>query len=452
MTDWKRLFPILFINFVSALSFSIVLPFLIILVVRFGGNAVVYGILGASFSFFQLIGSPILGNWSDRVGRRKVLLISHGGTVLSWFGILLALSITASEVTYSDSLVGTIVISVPLILLFVSRIADGLTGGNISVANAYLVDISTDEDRAANFGYMGVSANVGFIVGPLIAAFASETSLGLKLPIILAIIIGFVGLVIISRTLERTVADQASDADGEKKDEQAKAKENEKITFAQTLQIPHIRMLLTINFLIFLAFNFFFVSFPPFLLQELGWSLTQLGILFSFFGLSMAITQGPILGFVSKRFERPILVTIGSMLMIVGFYILSIGETKLVFVSIVFIAMGNGISYPSLLAIIASHGTSGHIQGRVQGLTASVGSAAAIIGLLLGGILFASIQGSVFLISASIFIAVMILSLRMQINEEEHEATKVHLDLTHRFLGSHSLWHLTHREHSAEHD
>ena len=85
------LYPILSVNFVGTLGFSIVLPFLIFLVTRFGGNALIYGIMGATYSAFQLIGAPILGKWSDLQGRRKILLLSQVGTLISWFIFLLAM-------------------------------------------------------------------------------------------------------------------------------------------------------------------------------------------------------------------------------------------------------------------------------------------------------------------------------------------------------------------------
>jgi DHA1 family tetracycline resistance protein-like MFS transporter len=77
------LFPILLVNFIGTLGYSIILPFLIILVIRFGGDELMYGIMGATYSFFQLIGAPVLGNWSDRYGRKKILLLSQAGTFLA---------------------------------------------------------------------------------------------------------------------------------------------------------------------------------------------------------------------------------------------------------------------------------------------------------------------------------------------------------------------------------
>jgi MFS family permease len=104
-TESKRgnisLLPILSVNFVGTLGFSIVLPFLVFLVTRWGGNALIYGLMGATYSFFQLIGAPILGRWSDRFGRRKILLLSQLGTLISWLVFLTAFflpAITISEV------------------------------------------------------------------------------------------------------------------------------------------------------------------------------------------------------------------------------------------------------------------------------------------------------------------------------------------------------------------
>jgi DHA1 family tetracycline resistance protein-like MFS transporter len=161
------LFPILLVNFVGTLGFSIVLPFLVFLVMKFGGDAIVYGLLAATYPAFQLIGSPILGRWSDTFGRKKVLLLSNVGTSVGWILFLFALFLPA-EKTFSINIVfiGTFVVIVPLFILFLARAIDGITGGNISVANAYLSDLSSDESRSKNFGKMAISSNLGFILGP----------------------------------------------------------------------------------------------------------------------------------------------------------------------------------------------------------------------------------------------------------------------------------------------
>ena len=136
------LFPILLVNFVGTLGFSIVLPFLVFVVMKFGGNAIVYGLLAATYPAFQLIGSPILGKWSDTYGRKKILLLSNIGTSIGWLVFLFALFLSAKEsFDIYIPFLGTFVIIVPLLLLFLARAIDGLTGGNISIANAYLSDL-----------------------------------------------------------------------------------------------------------------------------------------------------------------------------------------------------------------------------------------------------------------------------------------------------------------------
>jgi MFS transporter, DHA1 family, tetracycline resistance protein len=160
------LFPILLVNFVGTLGFSIVLPFLIFLVMKFGGDAVVYGLLAATYPAFQLIGAPLLGRWSDVFGRKKVLLLSNVGTSVGWILFLFALFLSVEKpFSINIAFIGTFAIIVPLLVLFLARAIDGITGGNISVANAYLADISSDENRSKNFGKMAISSNLGFIVG-----------------------------------------------------------------------------------------------------------------------------------------------------------------------------------------------------------------------------------------------------------------------------------------------
>src|SRR5215203_2729731 len=179
------LYPLLLINFIGTLGFSIVLPFLVFLVIDFGGNAIVYGILAAMYPSFQLIGAPILGRWSDAYGRKKVLLISNGGTLVGWIIFLFAFLLPATSLfSVSSAVIGTFAITLPLVVLFFARSLDGITGGNVSVANAYLADVSTDKNRSKNFGKMAISSNLGFIVGPALAGILGGTIYKEILPIL----------------------------------------------------------------------------------------------------------------------------------------------------------------------------------------------------------------------------------------------------------------------------
>src|SRR6476469_5925381 len=112
-----QLFPILLINFIGTLGFSIVLPFLVFLVKDFGGNAIVFGILSATYPTFQLIGAPILGRWSDAYGRKKILLLSNAGTLVGWIFFLVALFLPKENILSINSLLGTFVITLPLLVL-----------------------------------------------------------------------------------------------------------------------------------------------------------------------------------------------------------------------------------------------------------------------------------------------------------------------------------------------
>ena len=194
----KALYPLLAVNFVGTLGLGIVLPFLIYLVTAFGGNAVIYGIFGATYSAFQMLGAPLLGKWSDQYGRRRILLVSHLGTLVSWLIFFLALFLPVKTLLEIDStFLGTFNLTIPLLVLFIARVFDGLTGGNVSVANAYLADITDESKRSENFGKMAVSSNLGYIIGPALAGLLGTTIWAEKVPVLAAIVISLVTALII---------------------------------------------------------------------------------------------------------------------------------------------------------------------------------------------------------------------------------------------------------------
>jgi MFS family permease len=261
--------PILLVNFIGSLGYSIVLPFLVVLVLKFGGNELVYGILGATYSFFQFIGAPILGNWSDKQGRKKILILSQGGTLLAWIIFFIALTIPNTIISRVDSqLLGVFLITIPLLLLFFARALDGITGGNISVAYAYLSDITSDENRKKNFGKMTASGNLGFIAGPAMAGLLGASTLGEKLPVLAAILISAIGIYLIYfKLIEskpcaiKNPADQleARKLLGMEHVDCQVVEETKNIKLKEIFNLKHIPQLLIAYFLIFLAFNFFYV-------------------------------------------------------------------------------------------------------------------------------------------------------------------------------------------------
>ena len=416
------LFPILLVNFIGTLGFSIVLPFLVTLVDRFGGNALVYGIMGATYSAFQLVGAPVLGRWSDSLGRRKVLLVSQLGTLASWFVFLGALFLPVRRIVDVDStVVGAFAVTIPLVVLFLARALDGLTGGNVSVANAYLADLTTDEERSSKFGRMAVASNLGYILGPAIAGLLAATRYGELLPVIGAIVVSiFATWLIAARLVD--VHPCSLDSDPEEKGaldvlgQEHKAclrlSVGEKLSFAEILRLPGIPLLMAINFLVMLGFNFFYVAFPVHASVALEWSVTEVGAFFAIMSVLMVAVQGPVLAELSKRFSAASLTVVGSFVLAGAFALFSSGETWVIYLGVGLMALGNGLMWPSLTAILAD--TAGELhQGAVQGLAGSAGAFASILGLLVGGLLFGTVGGAIFLLSAIAIFACFLLGLRL---------------------------------------
>src|SRR5205809_1035261 len=141
--------------FVNLVGFGIIVPLLPFYAESFGASAVVIGLLFAVFSLCQLLAAPALGDLSDRYGRRPVLVFSPAGTVVSFVMMALAHSVT---------------------MLFLSRIVDGLSGGNISTARAYVADITEPKDRSRAYGLIGAAFGLGFIFGPAISGVLARIS------------------------------------------------------------------------------------------------------------------------------------------------------------------------------------------------------------------------------------------------------------------------------------
>jgi DHA1 family tetracycline resistance protein-like MFS transporter len=421
--------PILSINFIGALGFSIVLPFMVFLVTRWGGNALVFGAIGASYSFFQLIGAPILGRWSDRYGRRRVLLLSQLGTMFSWVLFLVAFALPVRVLLDTDSpVLGQLTLTLPLVLLFAARSLDGLTGGNVSVANAYLADISSDEDRSANFGRMAVSSNIGFVAGPALAGLLGATVYGELLPVAAALVISIgasaliaIGLREIPQSTTTAVGEDSEDQNHLGRDnacavfgQEARSPEAEKSDWRAVLEISRIPTLLTINFLVMLGFSFFYIAFPIHAAGELEWSVSETGVFFAVLSLVMVVVQGPVLAAVSTRIGESTLMSIGTILLASAFALFWFPDTAVVYLAAVTLAMGNGLLWPTFMAVLAKR-ADGPAQGGVQGLAGSVGAAASIIGLLAGGVLYTSFGEWVFILAAVVIGSVLVFAHRGQV-------------------------------------
>ena len=419
------LYPLLLINFIGTLGFSIVLPFLVFLVIDFGGNAIIYGILAAVYPAFQLVGAPILGRWSDIYGRKKVLLVSNGGTLIGWIFFLFALFLPVENLFSIDSsLFGIFAITLPLLVLFFARAIDGITGGNISVANAYLADISSDENRSKNFGKMAVSSNLGFIVGPALAGILGATIYQEILPVLAALFLSLLTLIVIGFALKESkpqlvvVTEQIPEKESIRKVFAQECKEcyqvpnPKKLRFKDVFKLKHISFLLVMYFFIFLGFNIFYTSFPIHTVNNLKWSVTELGVFYAVLSGIMVLVQGPVLRKALKKFSEEKLVIIGSIILGINFILFVSNNDIFIYVAAVLFAIGNGLMWPSFLSIFSK--TAGNAyQGFIQGVASSFGSLASIVGLIIGGLLFSLIGGYTFLFSARIIFVVFIISFKL---------------------------------------
>ena len=417
------LFPILLVNFIGTLGFSIVLPFLIFLIMKFGGDAVVYSLLAATYPAFQLLGSPILGKWSDIYGRKKILLLSNSGTSLGWILFLIALVVPHGG-TLNVNLVyfGTVMISVPLLFIFLARAIDGITGGNISVANAYLSDVSSDENRSNNFGKMAISSNLGFILGPALAGILGGTVYGALLPVLAALLLSIVTIFVIGfllkeskaksnpilisqeGTIRKVFSQECKDCIPSSSDVEPK--------FRDVFKLKHVSFLLMIYFLIFLGFNVYYSSFPTHAANALQWSVTQLGIFYAVLSGTMVFIQGPVLKKALKKFSEEKLVIVGSVILGTNFVLFLSNNIIFICTAVVLFAVGNGLMWPSFMSILSKSAGPVH-QGAIQGIAGSFGGVASIIGLIAGGVLYNLIGGTTFLISAAIIFSVFVMCFRI---------------------------------------
>jgi DHA1 family tetracycline resistance protein-like MFS transporter len=410
---WASFGPILAIHFLGTLGFSLAIPFLVFIVTDLGGASWTYGLVGATYSAFQLFGAPLLGRWSDRTGRRPVLVASQVGTFVAWLVFLGALSLPVTGIT---ELAGA-TLTLPLLLIFAARALDGATGGNISVANAYVADLTREnpEVRQVAFGRMGMAASLGFVIGPAAAGLLGGTALGPRLPIAVAAV--FAGLTTVAILLLLEEPDgrcpkgpPAPSALEAGLNQQAKPcdKATEKRVLRNAMTERPVMLILAATFVLFLGFNFFYAGFPVHAVAAYGWDTGELGAFFAVLAGMMVFAQGPLLTIASKHLHRRWVFAIGMGCLVVALVTYQLPAGPISYVGAAFFAVGNGLSWPTFQSRIAE--IAGKEQGTVQGAVTSASSLASIGGLLLGGFLYPVLGGNLFFVAAGLFVVVLILT------------------------------------------
>jgi predicted MFS family arabinose efflux permease len=267
-----------------------------------------------------------------------------------------------------------------------------------------VADVSSEEERTAAYGLMTMVGNLGFTVGPALAGLLGSTAWAEKLPIVVTIVLSGLTALVIAVVLpeprERSTASKEE------------SRSSDRVGRRAILANKNLVFLLSLYFAMFIGFNIFYTAFPIHAIRRLGWSVGQLGIYFAALSFAMMVVEGPVLSRISKRYPSARLITVGSLFLGINFLLIASSRTIPTFFALVFFAFGNGMMWPSMLSLL-SRLAGDEIQGLVQGLAGSLGSAASIVGLLLGGILYDQIQNVSFLISATIFGLVVVASVRI---------------------------------------
>src|SRR5438477_4219387 len=236
--------------FVNLVGFGIIIPLLPFYAQTFGASPLIIGLLFAVFSLSQLIASPALGDLSDRYGRRPVLIFSLAGTVVSFVMLALAHSVA---------------------MLFLARIVDGLSGGNISTARAYVADITGPKDRARAYGLIGAAFGLGFILGPALRGVLVKVSY--TAPIWAAALITLIATGVAWLWLPETV-------------HRAHAGTGNPFRYLPGLmRRPIVRRILAIDFSYWFAFSVFQTTFALFAARRFGFDAPRTGYFLAAFGL-----------------------------------------------------------------------------------------------------------------------------------------------------------------------
>jgi predicted MFS family arabinose efflux permease len=298
---------------------------------------------------------------------------------------------------------------------------DGLTGGNISVANAYVADVSTSENRSRNFGRMGVAANFGMVLGPGLASVLGATQYGEALPVLAAAGIALIGVFLIAFGLPESKADVGlpdcpRDEPGqvlgaEPRDCVAAARERE-ATVGTILRQPNVGFMMTLYFTILLSFNFYYVAFPVHAARNLNWDVSQIGIFFAVLSTMIVLVEGPILAQLSKRVSESTLILIGLPILGTNFLLMSSPRIEVLYLAAMFFAVGTGLIWPCVVSMVSKVAPD-RFQGAVQGVAGSAGSLASIIGLILGGVAFSAYGVGTFLLCAGIAYVAFVMAWRL---------------------------------------
>lgn len=362
------LLPIFLIVLVDVLGLTIMMPTLPFYAERFGASALQVTLLLTSYAGCQLVSGPLLGRISDRTGRKPLLIISQAGTFIGFLVMAGAQS---------------------LWMLFLARIIDGCTAGNLSLAQAYIADVTEPKNRSRSFAVIGIAFGIGFLIGPGVAAMLGHADL--RRPIYLAAALSFTSIMATTFLLPRvqrqaTPAVEAGPAGpgGERLSIIAWS------AYTQYFERPVLRSLLLQFFAFTFAFSLFTSGIALFAERRLVWGehmfgIREVGYIFVYSGLLGVLLQGGLIGRLVKRLGEVPLVTTGFLSAAIGYAVLSqTVHVPLLLVAATFASYGTGVLRPVITSLITQQ-VGRQEQGVVLGLNQSLQSVSQIVAPLIAG-------------------------------------------------------------------
>jgi DHA1 family tetracycline resistance protein-like MFS transporter len=357
----KKLISVILIVFIDLLGFSLILPLLPYYTQTFGANALVTGVLVSSYAAMQLIGAPLLGRLSDRYGRRPVLLVSIFGTFIGFLLLGFATS---------------------LWMLFASRIIDGLTGGNLSVAQAYITDVTDPKDRAKSLGLIGAAFGLGFIIGPVTGGVLSQW--GYAIPALVAASLAFINLLLVFFWLPESLTPELRAAMPVKQPSVSMS------ALWVALKRPFTGSILITRFFFGLAFALFQTIFALYALERFNLTAVQTGYILTYVGVLSVITQGFMIGRITQRYREDLLVMVSVVVMAFGLLGWALAPTVLFLLVIMApTAIAGGLLNTVLTSTLTKAVTSDEVGGII-GFSTSIESLTRVIAPTLGGFLLAT--------------------------------------------------------------
>lgn len=397
----RQLLAISFLTFVHVLGFSLMVPVFPYIVEQFGGNAVMYGLLVSSYSMFQFIGAPLLGSLGDKYGRRPVLAVCQIMTFVGW--VVFALSYFVPNTVVFG-------IALPLFIIMVSRVIDGSTGGSISVANAYIADISESHEKTRAFGTLGVVGALGFVAGPVLGAYTSSFDIGYLGTVYVALIISFLSVLFTLLYLPESLPRSKRLNDVEI------SVLREINIFTKLIKLRDNTVLYRLFFIrIFCAFVFTSYTALIVLYIKDSYAIPQqlLGPLYLLAGMFIIVNQLYVTKLIVERSGERKTFGLGMMLMAVGLIFIGLFDIVWVFIiSLYLLVLGTSLAMITFKSLITTH-SDPRKQGEVNGLDESIIAGAAAVGPLLSGYIYEAInQYSFFILGLVLFVPYLVFYIR----------------------------------------